>query len=214
MAKILFLLIVLVLVLTSVIIFRGTKESYELLPANVNAPLETKPFDGWKDFTSKKGQFKVQLPVLPQHATENIPDSNNQIRKYDMYVSEKNDGSIFMVSLITYPAGLDANSSEIMMDKVIQEMIESNPNNTLKEKKEIQFQNHQGRDFAIDNADVNINSREFVIGKTLYLLTYIAKKPFYNKDEYQHFIDSFELGEQPESSSEKPEKPPVEPAKK
>lgn len=194
MSRLLFVLALLVLVLTTVIIFRGAKDSYELLPGNLKKPLVVKPFEEWKEFKSEHKRFNVQFPVLPQHATESIPVPNTgEIRKYDMYVSEKNNGSIFMVSLITYPKGDDLTMNEIIMDTVIKEMLSANSANNLKSQKDLVFLNYHARDFTIENPTAIIETREFMIGSTLYMLSYIAKKEFYDKAEFQYFIDSFEI---------------------
>src|SRR5262249_40888926 len=148
---------------------------------NLPAKLSLSQFPGWKDFTSDKNSFKVHLPLIPQHATESVSLPNNEMRKYDMYVSEKPDGTIFMVNLITYPK-TDGIDSDTMMKKVVSEMVASNPANVLRADQKIQVQGYPGHDFSVENPEITMEVREFVKGDTLYLLAYIAKKAAYNKE--------------------------------
>jgi hypothetical protein len=194
MSRVLVFVVLLAIVLATVIGLRNYKSAYELLPANLNKPMEVQSFSDWQTFNSQQGHFKVDFPTLPQHMTESVPDIVTKgTRKYEMYIAQKADGSSFMVSLITYSKQLDADEGKLIQDKLIDEWVNGNPKNVLKESTEMDFAGHAARQFTIENDQANIESRVFLENNTLYLLTYLAQKEYFNKADYDHFVNSFQL---------------------
>src|ERR1700722_19749969 len=98
MSKTAIFFVVLIVVLASFIGFKYVQESYKILPIDQKQPTNITAFDfqKWHEFTAPTGKFKVLFPTLPQHATENVDDpKTNEKHKYDIFVSEKEDGTIF-----------------------------------------------------------------------------------------------------------------------
>lgn len=167
------------------------KDSYKLLP--LGSTKETPaPFADWHLFDAPSGKFRVMLPTLPQHATQSNKDKKtDEVRHYDMYVAEKLDGSIFMVSLITFPNSKEA--PEMIQKTVVNDLLASNPSNQLKNMKVGEYKKFKTIDFAIENNEMTIHGMTFVDGATLYLLSAIFRNSAYNPEEYEYFIKSFEL---------------------
>lgn len=189
-----FFLVMGAIVLACILVVRYAKDMYKALPATLNSTMTIVPFEEWREFEADEAKFKVQIPALPQHATETVRDpKDQQKREYDMYVSQKNDGTIFMISLITYENDQETSNPTKLLKSIVEEMLASNPSNKLKSLKENLYHQYKAIDFSIENADVHMDGKAFVIGKTLYILSYIAKSADYNPLEYQHFIDSFKL---------------------
>ena len=111
MNKVLVTIVLLFLGITTFVTLYFAKDSYKILPLEEEKPdvtLEVYNFQDWKEFSSPDGEFNVLFPTLPQHAKENLTDpKTNEVRKYNMYVAEKNDGTIFMISLISFPDMLE-----------------------------------------------------------------------------------------------------------
>ena len=110
-----------------------------------------------------------------------------------MFVSEKMDGALFMISLITYPADYNTSNTRQLLRDVIDEMVKSNQDNTLNSIKDTKFLNFSAFDFNVTNKDYGVDGKAFIQNKTIYLLTYIAKNSAFDEKEYQHFLDSFQL---------------------
>jgi len=197
-ARLLFVLIIMVLMLIGVILFRGSTESYRYLPMDVEKPPKGGPYEEWQEFKSAIGGFRVMLPVVPQHASERLPVSNTDLALlYEMYVSEQGNGTTFMVSMITYPEGLDTSHPDDMLQKVMKEMVGANPDNKLKEMAFVDVAGDRALDFYITSPEVVINSRALWVDgrRTLYLLTIIDKADRYSEEPFQHFLNSFTLEE-------------------
>lgn len=150
-------------------------------------------FHKWHEFSSPTAKFKVQFPTLPQHATDTIDDpKTKELREYDMYVSEKENGTIFMISIIKM-MNKDVKIDENALTNVMNDILATSPQSKLKTMQMGTYQAHPSLDFSIENDQVNIDGKAFLDGNTLYLLTSAAKLPNYQKDEFNFFVNSFEL---------------------
>lgn len=184
------------------------KSAYKAVPMKVSDEMKVPAFAEWREFTAQTGKFEVLLPAAPQYAKEAVPIPNmeDKKRRYEMYVSEKMNSTIFMVSLITYPSDFDMSNIDEMLHSAVDEMMQTNPKNRLTKNEDSQFNGNQALDFEIDNMEYHIAGKVFLVGKTVYLLTYIAKDDNFNLKEYEHFIDSFKLlngKEEAQSASQK-----------
>ena len=208
MAKYLLLLIIVIVAATSYLVVSKSKDLYQVLPINVpatevptpaekvdvSAPSGEPTYVNWHEFSAPDGAFKVMFPVLPQHAAENIADSKTkEVRTYNMYVAEKNDGTIFMITTITFPQERDPKSTETLLTKAMNDMVESNPKNKLKNMKVNNYQDMKALDFSIENDEISIDGKAFMVHDTLYVLTSLGKNGHYNQREFAFFANSFQL---------------------
>lgn len=170
------------------------KSAYKVIPITADPTMQVAPFSDWREFVSTTNGFKVSLPDYPQHASQNvsIPKTDKK-RKYEMYAAEKVDGTVFMISVITYPSESDLVSPVAATEEIVREMMEKNPNNKLEKIDYTIFEGHEAGDFNIENPDRKIKGKAVVIGKVLYLLTYIAKKENFSEEDYTHFIKTFDF---------------------
>lgn len=174
--------------------FDNMKSAYKLIPIDAQKTMAFEAGPNWQEFKSSLNQFKVLMPTAPQHATQAVPiPKSEKKRKYDMYVSEKIDGSVFMVNVITYPQELIVKEGENVLQDVVNEIMETNPNNHLEKMERATFQGYPAIDFAIQNNEFNIDGKALLTANVLYLLTYVAKNEIYNAQEYEFFINSFHL---------------------
>lgn len=170
------------------------KNSYKLLPIKTNSQLEVPPFADWREFVPKSEKFKVTFPAPPQYAKEAIEiPGTNLLRRYEMYVSEKLDGDVFMISLISYPEGYDISNSKQLLRELIEEMKISKPGNQIKKLNEKTFQKQEALEFNIANPKFGVEGVAFLLDRTVYLLTYVADTADFSMNEYEHFIHSFQL---------------------
>lgn len=184
----LFATVALVLIILSIIFF---KDSYRILPISGSDPRLMSQFADWQDFKAPKGAFEASFPTIPQHAAQTVRDpKTGQARNYDMYVAEKSNGTIFMVSLIEFPGY--TGSLEDLKKTVINDLLVSNPQNQLKSMTVGIYKLFPTIDFVITNRITTINGRIFSDGNVIYLLSGIFSNAFFNQEEYDHFINSFE----------------------
>lgn len=170
------------------------KSAYKALPMETATEVELPPFADWREFTPQAGKFKVLLPIVPQYAKAavEIPNTDKK-RRYEMYISEKVNGTIFMISVITYPPDFDTSDKEQMLNNIINELVTTNAGNRLKEIKNTVYQGHQAIDFNIANKEFDVQGKTFMIDKTVYFITYIARLSDVDNNEYNYFIKSFQI---------------------
>jgi len=147
----------------------------------------------WHEFSSPHEDFKVLIPSLPQHASEIIKDPKTQKnQKYDVFVSEADDGTVFMITLITPLEGTDE-KSEDLLNRVIQDLSKASEKSKILKKKTGVYKGYPSIDFSIENPQVTVNGKAFVKDKTLYMLSSVTKAERYAKEEVDFFINSFQL---------------------
>lgn len=202
MSRTISLLILLMVIVAAFLMLRNTKDSYKLLPdlndkeAEVLAGDSTseKGFENWHEFASPKGDFKVLLPVLPQHATDKITDpKTKEQRKYDMFVSAKDDGTVFMISMITFPAKIEPVNVESTLTSVVNDMLARNKENKLKMMQGGKFRDNDALDFSIENTDVSVTGKAFIKHDILYILSELTKDGKFNQTEFDFFVNSFDV---------------------
>lgn len=193
-ARFLFLLIMTILVVSVVLIVRSYQVLYKALPVNFPAEVTAGQFDDWRLYRSDSGNFTVMMPGLTQNATETAKDPrSNEKRRYEMYVAQRANGNIFMITLITFPSSADLIDPSHLFESVMSEMLAANPDNQLESKEEKVVNNKQTFDFVIQGKEVKSQNQAFINGKTLYLLSYMSKPAMYDKKEFDYFVNSFTL---------------------
>lgn len=189
------------LVLLGLIIFMGAyvvyaskKTSEKGLAGPLEENLTIFGFENWHEFASPDGDFKVMLPSLPQHASDMIKDKNSgEERKYDMFVSEKPDGSVFMINVITFLTPPDEKQKDLLRRTMMNDVLKSNPDNNLLKAETTTFKDHPALDYTIENAEISVDSKVFVTNHALYALTRLVKKERHNQKEFDFFTNSFDL---------------------
>lgn len=150
-------------------------------------------FHNWHEFSPPSAKFKVLVPTPPQHATEKFEDpKTKENRKYDMYVSEADNGTIFIISQIAMmepTAKIDQN----VLTNVMNDILSANPKSKLKNMQMGKYHENPSLDFSIENDQVNIDGKAFISGNTLFMLTSVAKLANYKKPEFDFFVNSFQL---------------------
>lgn len=187
-----------VVLVAGLLLFRGSQKEgnspIAALQKENKESLDTTEFQSWHEFVSPTGDFSVSFPALPQHAAETLKDpKTKEPRQYDMYVAEKGNGTIFMISVIKLLDSAPAKLQEEMLPSVINDMMSSSPKSRLKTMKMGRYQEYPSIDFSFENEQINVDGKAFISGNTLYLLTSIAKLADYKRNEFDYFINSFKL---------------------
>lgn len=153
-------------------------------------------FSLWQEFKPQSGLFKVLLPNPPQYAKDLVPIAGSEQRlRYDIYASEKIDGTLFLISVITYPEESDVTSSMDILKQTVEELKRSKPDNEMTKVKESLYHNHQALDFSMVNREFRVEGKAFIVDKIVYVLSYGSRKSDFNATEYEHFVNSFALSD-------------------
>jgi len=148
----------------------------------------------WIKFVPFTGKFTVYLPRTPKYAIDivNVPKTDIK-RWYEMYVAEEPNGTVFLVNLISYHSSFDLSNVKGVLHNVVNEMISSNLNNRVLELKDETFQGRRSVFFHFQNESIEVKGIAFLAGMTVYQLTYTALSENFNENEYEGFVNSFEL---------------------
>jgi hypothetical protein len=196
--QILFISTIFGIILAIYFVLLNYTDSYKILPLDVATTTEAPDFESWQLFSSEKGGFSVMFPNIPHQATENVLNPKSQeYKKYNMYVSEMPNGTIFMVTRITYPKELDEKDRQEILTIILDDMLSQNPDNKLKASKFVDFRNLKALDFIIENEAVVILGKSFLDTKTLTILSRISKKENPSQEEFDYFVNSFEPLKEP-----------------
>lgn len=166
------------------------KDAYRLLPLGASKEGAPGQFTAWRKFDSQTGGFNVMMPAVPQQASQNISDpKTKETRHYDMFVAQKAEGTMFMVSLIKF----SSNAGDLLKKTVINDLLASNPQNQLQDMKVGNFEGFETLDFTITNSNTVVQGFTFVDGNTLYLISAVFPVQYYSASEYDYFVKSFHL---------------------
>lgn len=148
----------------------------------------------WHHYASPKGDFHVMFPNMPHHANEMKTESQNQEKKeYEVFVSSKEDGTLFSIYLITFPDKKTLEKDKDFLVGIIKDMLSSNPKNVIKDLKTAPYRGIDTVDFKVLNDDTAIDGKAFVKNNTVYVLSATAKNSNRNQEEIDYFIGSFVL---------------------
>lgn len=167
------------------------KQSYRVLPIEGSDPSLVSAFTDWYAFKAPTGSFEAKFPTMPQRGTQTVKDPKTGTdRNYEMYISEKGNGTVFMISLIEFPETTEP--METLKKTIINDLLISNPQNQLKNMQIGTYKLFKTIDFVISNPTTTIDGRTFSDGNTVYLLTVIFNNSYLDQKEYDYFINSFE----------------------
>lgn len=156
---------------------------------------EAEQLDTWVNFTPQSHFFSISLPSSPQYAKDLIPiPDTNLKRRYDMYASLKLDGTLFLISVITYPEEMKPSlSNEEVLRKSIEELKQNKPDYELKKNLTSRFNGNEAVDFSIENKEFHIEGKAILDKNILYMLTNTSQQGNFDPLEYKYFIESFKL---------------------
>lgn len=168
-----------------------TKKTERIIP-----PTYKEDYSKWKDFTAKDGGFSARFPEMPQYAsaTEDTPFAGTKEKVvYQVYASQGEDGTTFLVKVIQYPQSAALGEEDVLFDDIVRDMIMHNANSKLVQSRKGTFLGRTTRDFEIEAPGFMIRSRAFFVGKKLFVLTVMDRNPHHLDDDFNAFINSFQL---------------------
>ena len=150
----------------------------------------------WREFRSPTERFQVSLPTVPQRATESVsvPSSDEHIC-YDLVLSQAKSGTICMVNIIDYPPSVNLSLADDVLENAIKGMVANNQANHLEKSEKGTFYGFPGIDFIIVNQDATIYGREFLKGRSLFMMSVADHDAKVAETVFKKLADSFVLSE-------------------
>jgi len=164
-------------------------------------------FNTWREFIAPSGNFKVLFPSFPQHVTQQELDPKTQEkRKYETFIVADENGTVFMISVITYLHGLDEKKVEEKLKSAVTDMQVRNKENQLKEMHASKFDDHKAVDFSLVNGDLLVTGKVFANQNVIYMLNIVNKSEGFHPEELAFFLNSFKIINDSQNSSTSPKK--------
>jgi len=153
-----------------------------------------KPQGKWQEFHSTAGACSVKLPSVPEHVSEKLkmPDTQYEL-KYDAYISEHSQNSVYMLLVAQYPDYVDQSYAQASLEGFLNGILSYNPANQLIFADLTLFQGHEALDFFIRAGAVYFRGRAMLIKNSLYLMAMECEAPAYDETQYTSFVTSFYL---------------------
>jgi hypothetical protein len=148
----------------------------------------------WIDYSPSNKTFQVKLPSLPQTTSKTFTDPNTQEkRSYEMFVSEKKDGTVFLISIINFKDLKSNVQDDEMLTAVANDMMTTHPDNKLIKTEAGKFKGNPSLKFELASDKVKIDTLTFIIGKKLYVLNRVAPAGSSDMKEFDFFTNSFDV---------------------
>lgn len=146
----------------------------------------------WIKYTSKKGNFEVMFPNGAQYLEDFVVDTETKTENhYQMFVSEENDGTVFMISLATYPKNDKKETPQATLDKAIKTMFTKRAHSEIVSSEDTTFDELPAKNIQFKQQEYTILAKAFLSGENVYVLSYIAKTPDINRDKFNYFLSTF-----------------------
>lgn len=155
----------------------------------------------WQKFTAKDNGFSVEFPKKPTHVEQkiDIPQTDLSIR-YDTYLSEPDDTSVYVVSVWYYPPQVDMSKPDVNLQDGFQGMLSALPGAKVMKSEKGDTDGFKTLEFQVKHENIYFQGKLILVYNTLYQVFTVYKEGASNmKDNYNRFINSFTLLEPDEN---------------
>ncbi len=173
--------------------FLNLKKSWEVLPVFPAPEMPGSSFQNWNMFNDPEKEFQVLFPSVPKNASKELRNEQTaEVSKQNVFVAEKTNGSIYMISRIEFPSTDIVKDEEKVLKAAIDDLVNANPKNVLISSKAENFQGKKALRFEIRNQDVYTQGLAFLRDSSLYVLTAISRTTDRDDAEFGNFVSSFQ----------------------
>jgi hypothetical protein len=148
----------------------------------------------WKNYSFPDSGFAIDFPTKPERIQQSIevPKSNLKIN-YETFLSEPNDNMVFVVSVWNYPSEIDMSKPEVNLQDGFKGMLSALPGSEVKKMDMTNIDGFKALEFLVKNENIYFQGKLILVYNTLYQVFTVYKNTEEMKNNYDHFIDSFEL---------------------
>lgn len=153
-----------------------------------------KTVDGWIEYTSSEGGFKVILPGDPACESKVLPvPSQNKKLNYNELKSYQTKKVYYSVSYIELPRKWKMAGAKRLLQGALDLIIDYTPESKLISKSMTKHQNLHALDFKFSQGEEEVQGRLILVGTTLYRLTAVYPPSLEHQLQHQEFVGSFAL---------------------
>ena len=163
----------------------------------------------WEVITSREGNFTVEMPTKPDQTSTSTSRGPSGRVTITEIVCDTPDGT-FVVARIDNPVVIPKKIEEQFLD-FSRDLYAAKFNGKVTSDKKVRVDLSAGRDFTVraktpDAGIVNVRAREYVQGRTIYILLCASTPNRPLPDEAARFLGSFAFGIHPEGTTVKADK--------
>jgi hypothetical protein len=150
--------------------------------------------EGWVDYTSEKGGFRVLFPTDPKEESKLIPlPEQNRVLNYNELKSLEHKKVSYSVSYMQIPKKWKLAGSSRILQGALEGIVEHTDGATLVSKQFSKHQSYRTLDFHVTQNGEEMEGRLIMVGNTLYRLTVTYPPSYSNQLQQQEFLNSFEV---------------------
>ena len=193
--RLLFVLVIAAIALSIALMVKNPGDTHKILKGDLDQLTISEEFKDWVEFHSVIGNFKVYFPSSPEHMSKKLPIPGSDIvLSYEIYTSERENGSTFMINEVTYPDVLDTSDQKDLLENVMSEMLVGD-GLELVSSQHSDYRGFPSLNFLVEDvsAEALIQNTVFTLGQKLYLLNFVDYKETFRQEEFDFFLDSFRL---------------------
>ncbi len=163
-------------------------------PARAPYKVQEQSKVSWQQFHAVANNYKIAFPERPEHMQQTLsaPDENFDMR-YDVYVSANQDREVYMVLVAQYPDFVDDNYAEMSLETFLNGILQQNPGNQLIFADLVEVQGYKALNFFIRSGQTYFKGQAVMAKNQLYLLAMECEVQNYQEDNYNRFVNSFEI---------------------
>lgn len=145
----------------------------------------------WKQFTSTKSGFNIDLPSSPEHIEQSIeiPQTNLSI-EYNTYLSEPNESTVYVVSVWDYPKEIDMSDPKQNLQDGFGGMLSALPNAKVEFMELEKTQGFDSLEFLVRSDDIFFRGKLVLVYHTLYQVFTVYREGVEMEGDYKKFIES------------------------
>jgi uncharacterized RDD family membrane protein YckC len=153
-----------------------------------------KSIDGWIDYTSCEGGFRVLLPEVPEEASKVLPvPSHNKTLNYQEITSHQTQKVYYSISYMNFPKKWKLAGAQRLLQGALDLIVEHIPGTQILFKSMTKHKNFRALDFHLTQGSEEVQGRLILVGTTLYRLTVVYPPELANQLQQNEFLDSFEV---------------------
>jgi len=150
--------------------------------------------DGWIDYTSTEGNFKVLFPDDPYIESKMLPvPSQHRDLQYQELTSYQGKKVYYSISYMGLPRKWKLAGSHRLLQGALDLIVEHMPEAKLLCKNMTKHQTFRALDFHLEQGEEEVQGRLILVGTTLYRLTVVYPPELAHQLQHHAFLDSFEV---------------------
>ncbi|MCB1119472.1 MAG: hypothetical protein KDK65_05890, partial [Chlamydiia bacterium] len=147
-----------------------------------------------KEYEAPSKRFRVSMPEKPEFGRKNFVDSTKgEKRVYEMAISRTLSNTLYIVNVIHL---IDRNrdvTDEFILRDLLSDMVKSKPDNKIVQLQTEPYLGYAAMQFKLENPETVMKGMAFVKDDIAYVLTVVGRPPFDEVNDFQYFVNSFQI---------------------